>query len=157
MASVNVRLQAPGDRFPTFNNSRHLKKHRMGNSMEVPRDTKNRAAMKPLSRVFTQRQGNRHLKEMPALPCSCSITHDSQGKETAHQEVTVGTQGILASQEAGGPAICNIRDEPGGYCAQMCCTQKENICLVSLICGTLKSQIQRTVAARGKEVKAIGR
>ena len=39
----------------------------------------------------------------------------------------------------------------------MRCTQKENICLVSLICGTLKSQIQRMVAVGGKEVKAIGR
>ena len=69
----------------------------------------------------------------------------------------MGTHGTSSSQEAGGPAVCNIRDEPGGYCAEMRCTQKENICLVSLICGTLKSQIQRTVAAGGKEVKAIGR
>lgn len=84
-------------------------------------------------------------------------THDSQGKETAHHKVTVGTQGLFSSQEAGGPAIGNIRDEPGGYCAETHCTQKENICLVSLICGTLKSRIQRVVAARAKEVKEIGR
>ena len=37
----------------------------------------------------------------------------------------MGTQGILSSQEAGGPAICNIMDEPGGYCAAISHTQKE--------------------------------
>lgn len=81
VASVNIQLQAPGDRFSTFNNSQHLKKHRMGTSMEVPRDTKNRAAMKPLSWAFTQKRGNGYLKEMPALPCSCSILTIAKGRK----------------------------------------------------------------------------